>query len=579
MKSRPASRFDVELVYDELKARRGETLRSSAAQVESIRRRLILCGLGLAMVFATLGLRTTQLALDTPAPVFRTASTAKTEDSARIEDVNGRALAVTLEGFGLAVNGAEVWDAFEAVEALATVFPDLNVDNLLTRLQAKERVVIARVISDLQREEVLALGLPGVSFPETDIRAYPQGRLFSHVVGYQIPGRGGVTGLEAAMTAAELSGSQRTNLNIAAQTVLLSELISAQRTFKAKAAWGVLMNAKTGAVAAMASLPDFDPNVPGASPASARRNRVVSDNYELGSAFKPLTVAMALDDGFVSLKTPVDVTSPLRVGDWAIEDYSDKGPVLSVEDVLAYSSNIGTGQLALLLGEADFVGALEAYGLTERLETVLPESRQPALPAAWGEAEIATVSYGHGIAVSPLHLTTSFAAMVNGGRLITPRFLADEPIEERDVISPEASKMMRRALRTAVTRGTGSKAEAPGYYVIGKTATADKPGVGGYDDNGPLLSSFIGAFPGYDPEWVLLISLDEPQGTRKTYGYATAGFTAAPVFSRVVERLAPVLGIMPVGDDVAADGFVTVLDERASLLPSEGAAALDGRAR
>ncbi|MEM1379333.1 MAG: penicillin-binding protein 2 [Pseudomonadota bacterium] len=579
MKNHAASRFEVELIYDEIKARRGEAPQSNAAHRESIRRRLILCGAGLAVVFATLGLRTTQLALDTPAPVYAAAPQVEVEGPARIEDATGRALAVTLQGFGVAINGAEVWDPVEAARAVSSVLPETDTGELEERLAAGQRVTLRRVISQADRDAVVALGLPGVSFPETDVRAYPQGRLFSHVIGYQIPGRGGVTGLEAAMSSAERTGPQRTTLNIAAQTVLLSELVRVQTKFRAKAAWGVLMNAKTGDVAAMASLPDFDPNVPGASPAAARRNRAVSDNYELGSAFKALTVAMALDEGFVSLTTPVDVTSPLQVGDWSIEDYSDKGSVLTVEEVLSYSSNIGTGQLALILGEERFVEAIGKFGLTERLETSLPETRAPALPQTWGPAELATVSYGHGIAVSPLHLTASFAALVNGGALITPRFLESDPVDRRQIISAATSRQMRQALRAVVTKGTGGKAEAPGYYVIGKTATADKAGVGGYDDNGPLISSFIGAFPGYDPDWVLLVSLDEPQAVRETFGYATAGWTAAPAFRRMVERLAPVLEIMPVGDDVATDGFMSVLDERADARGVMGFGSVDEETR
>ena len=565
MKGLNPSRFEVSVTFDELSVRQGRAKRCEVAQRESIRRRLMMCGLGLASVFGLLGVRTTQLALDTPDPIYRMATSNEAGGPSRIEDDEGRALAVTLKGYGLAVDGTEVWDAFETVQSLAGVFPDIDVERGLQLLQERRRWTGKRVITANERQAGRSLGLTGFLFPEADIRAYPQGRLFSHVVGYQIDGRGGVTGLEAAMSARELSGPQTTTLDVAAQTILLSELARAQATYDAKAAWGVLMNARTGDVAAMVSLPDFDPNVPGRSPAGARRNRTVSDNYELGSAFKPLTVAMAMEEGFGSLKTPVDVTSPLQVGEWAIDDYSEKGSVMSFEEIVAYSSNIGTAQLALLMGEQRFVQTLETLGLTERMVTSLPESRSPALPETWGEAELATVSYGHGIAVSPLHLTASFAALVNGGTRINPRFLTDDPVEAEPVFSSSTSRAMRRALRSVVTYGTGKKAEAPGYYVIGKTATADKPGVGGYRDDGPLISSFIGAFPGHDPEWVLLVSLDEPQGIPETYGFATAGFNAAPTFRRVVERVAPILGVMPVRDDEAADAFVSVLDERARL--------------
>ena len=561
MSSPQTGRFDVDLLYDELSVSRGSTLPDLKAQRESIRRRLIMCGAAFTAAFAVLGFRTLQLALDTPAVRYAVEAALSEAGPAQLEDRDGRALALNVKGYGLAIDGGQVYDHTEAAFGIAAVFPRIDPERLRLKLEAGQRVVIDNVINDRQRQAVLGLGLPGLSFPPADIRAYPQGRLFGHVVGYQIPGRGGVTGLEAAVSARELSGVERTTLHVGAQTILLSELALAQRQFSAKAAWGIVMDARDGSIVSMVSLPDFDPNVPGASPDYARRNRTVSDTYELGSGFKPLTVAMAIEEGIVALETPVDVTSPLAVGSWEIEDYSEKGNVLTVEEIVAHSSNIGTAQLALLMGEESFTGWLESFGLLSRLSTSLPESRTPLLPKQWGEAELATVSYGHGIAISPLQLTASFAALVNGGERLTPRFLERDPVEKVRVLSEATSLAMRRALRSVVTDGTGSYAEAPGFYTIGKTATADKPVNGGYSDDGPLISSFIGAFPGHDPKYVLLISLDEPEGTADTYGYATAGWTAAPTFKRVVERLAPVLGVMPAREDTAADGFLTLLQK------------------
>ncbi len=550
-----AERFDVEVLYDEIASRKDPEPQATTTD-DSIKRRLMLCAMGLAAAFGALGIRSVDLALDTPAPSYDVAQAAIATKASRLEDADGRLLAINVPAYGLAINGRDVWDPEEAALGLAAIFPSVDPDKLRVKLSAEQRVVVDRVITDGQREAVMALGLPGLSFPPTEERVYPQGRLFSHVVGYQIPGRGGVTGLESAATIRGLEGPQITTLNVTAQTILISELERAMERFSAKAAWGILMDANDGSVAALASLPDFDPNVPGQSPASARRNRLVSDNYELGSALKALTVAAALEAEVATLETQVDVRSPLVVGDWEIEDYSVKKAVMTVEEVLATSSNIGTGQLALALGSDRFVDILARFGLTERLETALPEGRTPLLPPRWGEAEVVTASYGHGIAVSPLHLTSAFAATVNGGALITPRFFESDPVERTMILRPETSAAMRRGLRSVITQGTGGNAEAMGYYVIGKTATADKPVGGRYLDDGPLLSSFIGAFPGHDPRYVLLISLDEPEGTADTYGFATAGWTAAPAFRRAVERLAPVLGVMPVRQDEAADGFL-----------------------
>ncbi|MEM1409368.1 MAG: penicillin-binding transpeptidase domain-containing protein, partial [Pseudomonadota bacterium] len=407
-----ASRFRVDILFDETASRGGSCQGTPTADADSLRRRLMFCAAGLLSVFVILSMRTTQLALSSPPPRFALSDEALEDSAPVLEDSAGRALALTTRRNGLAVNGAEVWDAEETAKALGAIFPGVDTVTLEARLASRRRVLLKRVITEAEKDDALSLGLPGLSFPETEVRAYPQGRLFSHVVGYQIPGSGGVTGLEAMATREGLTGPVKTTLNVTAQTIILAELAKAQRTYGAAAAWAVLMHADTGAVAAMASLPDFDPNSPGASSPDARRNRVVSDNYELGSAFKPLTIAMALEDGLARLDTPIDVAPPLRVGDWAIRDYSDKGPVLTTEDVLAYSSNIGTAQLALLLGQERFLTALDSFGLIEPLVTALPESRRPALPQAWGDAELATISYGHGIALSPLHLVTSFAAVV-----------------------------------------------------------------------------------------------------------------------------------------------------------------------
>ncbi|MEM6913443.1 MAG: penicillin-binding transpeptidase domain-containing protein, partial [Pseudomonadota bacterium] len=366
MNSMGTGRFQVEMLFDEIASKQADDNALTSSD-DSIKRRLMLCGVGLAAAFGLLGIRSIDLALDTPAPRYDVARTAATAEASRLEDSDGRVLAINVPAYGLAINGQDVWDPEEAAMGLASIFPSVDPDKLRVKLSAEQRVVIDRVINDAEREAVMALGLPGLSFPPTEQRVYPQGRLFSHVVGYQIPGRGGVTGLEGAATLRELEGPQTTTLDVTVQTILLSELERAMDRFSAKAAWGVVMNARDGSVAAMASLPDFDPIVPGQCPASARRNRLVSDNYELGSALKALTVAAALETGIADLNTQVDVRSPLIVGEWEIEDYSTKEAMMSVERVLATSSNIGTGQLALALGADRFVDILSRFGMTERL--------------------------------------------------------------------------------------------------------------------------------------------------------------------------------------------------------------------
>ncbi|MEM9422967.1 MAG: penicillin-binding protein 2 [Pseudomonadota bacterium] len=494
---------------------------------------------------------------------------AETQVPARpdILDRRGRTLAMNRTGEGLAIDGRDVWDVDEVVSALSNMFPSIDTDRLYTRLSQKKYALVLSEITPQERRAVMALGLPGMRFPETTIRAYPQKDLAAHVVGYTIPGRGGAIGVEKVIDDMRLAAGEPVNLalDVVAQQVLEDELAAGLSRFSAKAAWGVLLNAKTGEVRALASLPDFNPNRLSATKEVAWKNRTMSDAYELGSAFKAITAAAAIDAKAVSLSETFDVSKAIEVGGWPIDDYSRKRHPLTVSEVVQYSSNIGTVRMVQKLGAERFKATLGKLGLDKRLETDLPEGRMPTVSKTWRASELASTAYGHGISVSPLQLTAAFAAVVNGGTYRVPHFVKGTPqgeaLDEVRAFSEHTSARMRIILRKAVTEGTGRNAEAAGYYTIGKTATADKPGRGGYDDNGELISSFIGAFPGYDPEYVLLISFDEPQGISSTHGFATAGYVAAPVFRRVVERVAPALGLMPVGDDVAFDGFMGLRKE------------------
>lgn len=557
-----APRPQVRVTYDET----GGALTGGSAPALEIAGRLRLVMGAFVCAFCLLGLRLAYVSFG----MNETMATARAQQietvRPEITDRQSRPLAMNRQTIGLAVDGRDVWNADETASALSALFPDVRAIWLAGRLSEKRYAHLLDDITEDQRAAVIALGLPGMRFPEATARVYPQGALAAHVVGYTIPGRGGAIGAERAIEADTASGAVRLTLDAGVQKVLEDELLGAIDTFSAKAGWGVLMNARDGSIVALASLPDFDPNRPGDSPAAALRNRASSDAYELGSAFKPLTVAAAMERSLIAEGERFDVSDPLKVGSWFIEDYSPKAEPLTASEILQYSSNIGTVRIAQRMGAEGFVAALDMFGLTEAVRTDLPETRSPLLPARWGEAELATASYGHGLAVSPLALTAAFAAVVNGGDRVTPRFLTDTAPTARKILSPETSAAMRVSLRRVLTDGTGKNAEARGYHAIGKTATADKPGRGGYGGK-KLVSSFVGAFPGYDPSYVLLVSLDEPQGIPETYGFATAGYTAAPVFRRVVERTAPMLGLMPVGDEVAFEGFVGLRREETEDAP------------
>ena len=533
-----------------------------AGRGRQLKGRIFLCLSVFVIVFAVMGARLADITLGgaMSGRVLQAAS-APAMERPLITDRNGAALAMNRTVTGVAVDTRNVWDPAETAAGLAQVFPHLSADELAARIRDKRYIVIANEITADDQRRLLALGLPGVLFTEGTRRVYPQGRLAAHVAGYTIPGRGGVAGLEGAADAA--GGDIVSSIDVRAQQILEEELTATMTEFQAKSAWGVIMSAATGEVVALASLPDFNPNEVNASPADHWRNRAMQDRYELGSAFKVITAASVIEEGLATPETLYDARRPLKVRNQTISDFHGRHEVMTLSRVIQHSSNIGIARAALDLGterQQDYLGKLN---LLDPLQTELPEAREPGLPARWGPVETATISYGHGIAVTPLQLAAAAAAVVNGGTYHVPTFLkATGPREGKRVFSSKTSGQMRLVMRQVITDGTASKAEAAGYYPIGKTATADKPGVGGYREDA-RLSSFIGAFPGYDPEYVILVSFDEPKPTAETYGYATAGWNAAPAFSRIVSRLGPAMGLAPVNDDLAFAQFMS------GLRPSE----------
>jgi len=472
-----------------------------------------------------------------------------------IVDRNGILLAANLPMVALEVAGRDVWDPSATAESLARALPGINAPELAQKLRDRRYVEVRGDLTPAERERAFALGLPGVTFAERSRRYYPQGPLAAHVVGHVEPGRGGVMGLERVLSRSGAREPLVASIDIRVQQALEEELAAALAAFNAEAAWGGLMDVATGEVIALASLPDFDPNSPGAAPPDARRNRAVYDRYELGSAFKAFTAAAALESGTATESSTYDARGSLKVADRRIDDYHGENRVLTFPEVLQYSSNIGAARMALDLGPGRQRATLAALGLLDALNIELAEKRAPEPPRKWGPVETATIAYGHGISVTPLHLLAAYAAVVNGGAYIAPTFVKTaEARAPRAVFSARTSAIMRRALRRVVAEGTARSADVPGYYTIGKTATADKPARGGYDRNA-RIASFVGAFPGHDPHYAVLISLDHPKPTKATMGFATAGWNAAPAAARFIARAAPTLGVMPVDEATALAGF------------------------
>lgn len=484
---------------------------------------------------------------------------------ADILDRNGVVLATNLATASLYAEPRRVIDPADAAGRLMRVLPDLDHGELLAGLSSDKGFVwIKRHLTPKQKYDINAQGIPGVGFRDDHKRVYPQGALLAHVVGHAGVDNEGLTGIEkrfderlAGRAKNKLPGdlrkigdpALRLSIDVRVQYALHEELSRSVEEFSALGAAGIVMDARSGEVIAMVSLPDYDLNQAGTASVDARFNRASLGVYEMGSTFKAFTAAMALDFGTVKLGGGYDASKPLRVARFTIRDDHPKARWLSVPEIFIYSSNIGAAKMALDVGgqrQKEFLGRL---GLLQRSSLELPEVGRPMSPAPWRDINTMTVGYGHGIAVSPVQLSGAVGALVNGGYSVKPTLLARDGMASSDkrVIKQRTSLILQRLMRLNVVQGTGKKSAAPGYLVGGKTGTAEKAGRGGYRRKA-LLSSFVGAFPMNAPRYVVLAVLDEPQGTKATFGYATGGWTAAPIVGRVVSRVGPLLGVSPVDE-------------------------------
>lgn len=475
-----------------------------------------------------------------------------------ITDRNGAVMATDIGTASLYADPRYVVEPRDTARLISTVLTDINADELGAKLSSgKAFAWVKRDLTPKQQQAVHYLGLPGLEFRDEEKRVYPNGRTASHVLGAVDLDNRGISGIERYLDrqlggATEdtkpdfgRSGPVALSIDLSVQYALRDELLKAMDEFRAKAAVGVIMDVHTGEIVAMNSLPDFDPNDPMASSDDARFNRATLGVFELGSVFKAVTLAAALDSGKVQINEKFDATQPLRVGRFSIHDYHAENRWLTVSEVFRYSSNIGTAKIALTLGREEHRDYLKRFGLLNRIDIELPEKGTPLVPSRWTDLATITASYGHGIAVTPVQVVAAVSTVVNGGMKVTPTLLKRERPEQRvRIISEEVSREMVGLLRLVVVEGTGKKADVPAYPVIGKTGTAEKAINGVYVRN-RLITSFISAFPASNPRYAMIVMFDEPQATKQTFGFATAGWNAAPVTGRVVARVAPLLGLTP----------------------------------
>ncbi|WP_417464981.1 peptidoglycan D,D-transpeptidase FtsI family protein [Kordiimonas sp.] len=528
--------------------------------LEVARNRLMVAVLLFFAAFAVMMIRTVELGLSTPEQTQVAARQIVvppvTVARADILDRNGEVLATNLQSASLYANPQEIKDAHEAALKLVSVLPDLSLAEVEEKLSSGRRFVwLKRKLSPREKWQVNALGIPAFQFQAEEERVYPHGRLAAHALGFVDVDGKGLGGVERYFDD-RLSDRTLTDqpiklaLDTRVQYALTDELEAAMSAHQALGAAGLVMDVTTGEVVAMVSLPDFDPNSIRGSAGQERFNRVTQGVYELGSTFKTFTFAAALDQGVATLEDGYDATKPLRIARFTISDDHPKSRYLTLPEIFAYSSNIGTAQMALDIGSDKQQLFLSELGLLQPATIEIPEVGAPLFPDTWRKVSTMTISYGHGIAVSPLQLASGISAMVNGGRL-NAATLVDNPdawSNGKQVISAATSRKIRQLLRLAVTKGTGGRADAIGYRVGGKTGTAEKAVAGGYDTRA-LISSFVGVYPMDDPRYVVFALLDEPRGTKETFGFRAGGWVAAPVVKNVILRTAPLLGVAPKQED------------------------------
>lgn len=549
------------------------------------KRRLVVLSGCCILLFGILFARLIMFGLNPMEATVKVAATAAVLEKPRadIVDRNGIVLASDIKVPSLFANPQKIENVEETLDQLALVFNDLNWSQMRKRLNSNSRFAwISREISQEQKQKVHDLGIPGLFFTDEKKRLYPSGRLASHVLGHVNIDHVGKAGLESFINyfqtekiadykqedAGKIYKPLVASIDLNVQYVMRDELSKAIEKFSAIAAMGIVMDIHTGEVISMVSLPDYDPNTPTQALEKLRMNRTTGGVFELGSVFKLLTMGMGLDYGVTTLEGGYDATHPLSVGRGKfIGDYHGKKRYLTVPEIFKYSSNIGTAKMALDVGKDRQQAFLRKIKLLDKLETELPGAGVPQYPTDknWKRVSIVTISYGHGIAVTPLQGVAAAASMMNGGYYVPPTFVK-RSVEEAEyyrerVIKPETSRDLVGLMRLNVLEGSGKKTNVKGYLVGGKTGSAEKPINGKYNKD-KLISSFLSVFPTDKPKYMMLVSIDEPKGLPETHGFKTAGWNATPTTANIIKRIAPLLGMAPRFDNIKIDGSNLLAETR-----------------
>ena len=478
-------------------------------------------------------------------------------------DRNGEILATDVKTMSVFAEPRRIVDKDEAVELITAVLPDVNARELRERLSTKKGFVwVKRQITPKEQNEIFHLGLPGVGFIPENKRVYPNGPLGAHVIGYVDKDNVGIAGMEKYLDQQSLTDPHvagftvdpdslkpvRLSLDIKATHALRDELAAGLERYRAKAAAGAIIDVNTGEIIALESLPDFDPNDPGDMKDPMKINRVNVGVYEMGSTFKALSISMALESGKVNLGSHIDARDSLRYGRFTIHDFHATHRILTVPEVFTHSSNIGTARMALMVGVTGHQAFLKKMGQLDRLRTELPESAEPLVPKRWNELSTMTIAFGQGLNVAPIQALMAVAALVNGGHMITPTFLvrseADAMAGSHRVVSEQTSESMRYLMRANATHGSAGFANVDGYYVGGKTGTADKIFHGHYSQD-KVFTTFFAITPADKPKYMYMVLYDQPQAAPGDGGYHTAAHNAGRVAGALIRRVQPLEDVAP----------------------------------
>lgn len=469
-----------------------------------------------------------------------------------ILDRNGVLIASDIDLVNFYLNRDLLTNPKKTSEIIKKIIPEINEEKLYNKLISTNNrakfILIKKNITPKQQIAIKESGILGFEFNSTKGRVYPHKNLFSHIVGYVDIDRNGIAGLEEQYNKylKYSNGSPlELTLDIRLQSILRQQLLKAMSKYNAKSIIGIISEVKTGNILAIVNLPDFDPNQPYMARKKELYDKATYGLYEMGSIFKIFTIALGLDEGITTPNKKYDVSQIISYGKYEIKQEKYSKRFETPEDILVYSSNVGAGLIGLEIGTEKLKGFLDKIGMFDRVPANFPSLAKPIFPRVWRDINTITASYGHGISVTPLHIVMGVGGIVNNGIMETPKFVQNEPSEEKQIISAKTSKMMNTYLRSVVKRGSGWRANSLGYAVGGKTGSARLLNANGEYEEGNIMANFVGVFPMNDPHFLVYIMVESPEDDEFTKETISGGNIAAPIFARIIEHIAPILNVVP----------------------------------